>query len=135
MADDRIHLPTVTRRILRGAFELAFLALIAVAAWFLWPASLGGGTSMIAVQGTSMQPTYHTGDLLMVRHNGSPDIGDVIVYSIPEDEPGGGNRVVHRIVARRDDGSIVTQGDNRDTPDPFHITEQDVVGSPVLLLP
>lgn len=120
---------------LRIAVELATITLIAVAAWFLWPASLGGGTQMIAVQGTSMQPTYRTGDMLVVRENETPEIGDILVFRIPADEPGGGNLVVHRAIGRRDDGSIVTQGDNRDTPDPFHVTEREIVGTPVFVIP
>jgi len=122
-------------RLARGVWEFLLLALIAVAAWYLWPTSLGGGTQMIAVRGQSMEPTYDHGDLLVVRADAAPALGDVIVFRIPDDEPGGGNLVVHRFVGVRDDGTMITQGDNRDTPDSFRVTQDDVVGSPRFVVP
>ena len=48
---------------------------------------------------------------------------------------GKGILVIHRIVAIADDGSFVTQGDNRTTPDRWPVTQDDIVGEPVLIIP
>ena len=120
---------------MRVAMEVVMLALLGLVIWFLWPMSLGGNQQMVAVNGHSMEPTYNTTDLLIVRPNDSPDIGDIIVYHIPEGDPGEGNMIVHRVVERWPDGSLRTQGDNRDTPDSFHVSEEDVIGTPVVVVP
>ena len=123
------------RRAARAALDVVLLAATIAAAYALWPASLGGSSRIIVVEGHSMEPTYHLGDLLFVRTDASPDVGDVTVFHIPADEPGAGSLVVHRVIGRHEDGTLMTQGDNRTTPDPFHIGPTDVVGSPVLALP
>lgn len=109
---------------------LAVLCLVAVA--WLWPASLGGATTVLVVKGTSMEPTYHSGDVVIVRSEPHPAVGDVVVVGV-----GGSSdtRVVHRVVERRDDGRLVTKGDNRSTEDGF-LTEPDhVVGTARLHVP
>ena len=103
---------------------LAVLCLAAVA--WLWPASLGGATTVLVVSGTSMEPTYRTGDVVIVRSAPHPEVGDVVVVEL-----GGSSdtRVVHRVVERRSDGRLVTKGDNRSTEDGF-LTEPDhVIGT------
>lgn len=123
------------KRAVRRLVDLAFLAAIAVTAWLLWPASLGGDTRLIAVEGASMEPTYHLGDVVIARENPNPKVGDVIVFRIPEGQPAAGLLIIHRIIAVWPDGTYKTQGDNRTTPDPFHIASSDIVGTPVLTLP
>lgn len=97
---------------------------IIVNAWFLWPTSLGGRTTLVIVSGESMEPTYYSGDLVIARRD-TPEVGDVIVY-----EPPGlnGARVVHRIIDG--DGALgwVLQGDNNALPDPWQPTDDAVVG-------
>jgi signal peptidase I len=127
--------PSRARRAVGVALDMVLVAAVVAAAYALWPASLGGASRIIVVEGRSMEPTYQLGDLLVVRTDTSPDVGDVMVFRIPADEPGGGSLVVHRLVGRRDDGSWIAQGDNRTTPDPFRITERDLVGSPVVSVP
>ena len=120
---------------LRRAKEiLAFVATVAVA-WFLWPTTLGGSTRFITVEGRSMEPTYHLGDAVLADSNPHPNVGDVIIFHIPNDEPGAGSLVIHRVHAVRADGSYETKGDNRTTADQFHITSDDIVGTPKLTLP
>src|SRR4051812_35628907 len=51
------------RRIMRGVV----LAVLAAAVYAAWPASLGGRMAYVEVVGTSMIPTYQTGDLVVVR--------------------------------------------------------------------
>lgn len=97
---------------------------IGVNAWFLWPESLGGSTAFIIVNGTSMEPTYYQGDLVVAR-KGEPQVGDVVVY---EPEGYGGARVVHRIIGGDATTGWVTQGDNNDWIDQWQPTNEAIVG-------
>ena len=126
----RPHLCTVRR-----AIDVAALVLTVLAAWSLWPASLGGSSRFIVVEGQSMEPTFHLGDLVLLHVGTAPQIGNVIVFRIPRGEPAAGLLIIHRIIGRRDDGTFVTQGDNRRTPDPFHIHRSDILGSPSRSIP
>lgn len=126
----RPHFCTVRR-----AIDVAALVLTVLAAWFLWPASLGGSSRFIVVEGQSMEPTFHLGDLVLLNVGTAPRIGNVIVFRIPHGEPAAGLLIIHRIIGRRDDGTFVTQGDNRRTPDQFHIHRSDIMGSPRRSIP
>lgn len=120
-----------TARRLRTLAGVALLAGIVV---FLWPSALGGATTLTVVVGPSMEPTYHRGDLLLVRQ-GNYDAGDAVVYRIPADEPGAGNLVVHRLVEQEADGTWLTQGDNRDSLDPWRPTNDDILGRSLVTVP
>lgn len=126
---------TGERHVLHDVLDLLGLLLVGVLAWALWPASLGGSTHIIVVQGHSMEPVFHLGDAIVVKENHDPQVGDIIVYRVPEGEPGAGSMVVHRIVAFRSDGSIQTRGDNREVADPFEIRQEDILGTPAWTLP
>jgi signal peptidase len=123
------------RHRLHDALDLAILLLIGLTAWYLWPASLGGSTRFIVVQGESMEPRYHIGDVVMVKANDHPHIGDIIVFSVPEGEPGEGMLVVHRVHSVRPDGTYETKGDNRAMPDNWNVRSKDILGVPQLTLP
>lgn len=127
--------PRSGQRTARIIFDIVGFVAVIVLCWYLWPASLGGATRFVVVQGKSMEPTYNLGDAIIVKHNPRPRVGNIIVFQIPADEPGAGMMVVHRITSIRNDGSYVTQGDNRATADSFHITTDDVLGTPVRSIP
>jgi signal peptidase len=103
-----------------GAFALA---------WFVWlrPISVGGDASYIVVKGTSMEPTYHSGDLVIAHQGGTYHRGDIIAFRA-------GGRfndpaiVIHRIVGGNATQGFVTQGDNRDRTDPWRPKSANVVG-------
>ena len=118
------------RRLLGAATSVLWVLGAALAAWLLWPSSLGGCTTVTIVSGQSMEPTYYTGDLVVSRC-GPVEIGDVIVYTPPDV---GGARVIHRIVGGTEEGWIV-QGDNNSFLDPWQPTEEHILGSSVLHLP
>ena len=82
-----------------------------------------------------MEPTYHLGDAVIARDNPNPKMGDVIVYHIPKGQPAAGLLIIHRVSGLWPDGTYQTQGDNRTSPDPFHIVSGDIIGSPELTLP
>ncbi len=126
---------TSKRHILHHVLDIALFLLIGVAAWFLWPANLGGNTRFIVVQGHSMEPVLHLGDAVIVKELEHPEVGDVIVFQIPKGEPAAGMLVVHRVHAIRADGTFETKGDNRAYPDPFKIQRSDILGSPTWTLP
>ena len=127
--------PRNSRRLARTMFDIVTLLGGLLAVWYLWPSSLGGSTRFIVVQGSSMEPTFSLGDVVIVRDNAQPQVGDIIVFHIPGDEPAAGMLVIHRLKSIRADGSYQTQGDNRTTADSFHITGNDVVGTPVYSIP
>jgi signal peptidase I len=125
------HVPRVTRRTLRIA---ATVAVAVVALWwfaFFRPGFLGGSTSYVVVSGTSMQPTLHDHDVVVVRRHDRYDVGDVIAYR----PPGGEGYVIHRIVGGSAEDGYVTQGDNRETADSWHPAPGDIAGSHVVTVP
>jgi signal peptidase len=123
------------RHLARDLFDGFTLLLLAAAFVVFWPASLGGSTRLIVVEGHSMEPTYHFGDLVVARSNPHPKVGEIIVYRIPKGDPAAGMLIIHRVRSVRADGSFETQGDNRTTPDPYHIRPADIQGSPMFAVP
>ena len=80
------------------------------------------------VAGKSMEPTLHGGDLAVVRQQDSYARGDIVVFRVPQGEPGEGATVIHRIVGGSPDEGFVMQGDNKDGPDSWQPTENLIVG-------
>lgn len=79
--------------------------------------------TLAVVEGTSMEPTLQSGDLVLVIKRVSLDdisLGDVIVYRR------GRSLIIHRVV-RIEDGTIITKGDNNLLLDP-PVRFSDVVG-------
>jgi signal peptidase len=113
------------------------LILGAVSAWtaFLRPASLGGSAGYVIVSGESMEPTMHTGDLAIVRAKSTYSPGDVVAYRIPRSNVGEGMLVIHRVIGGSPEDGLILQGDNRDHPDVWRPTADDVVGSLLAHLP
>ncbi|MGB7818645.1 MAG: signal peptidase I [Ornithinibacter sp.] len=117
---------------------LSILALtVGAVLWalLLRPTALGGPTTLVIVSGTSMEPTLHGGDLVVTRARGSYDVGDVVTFRVPEGGPGAGDLVIHRLTGGTPEGGFTTQGDNRDRPDDWTPTEDDVVGSEWFAVP
>jgi signal peptidase I len=110
------------------------IALIGGAAFFVRPISLGGETGVTVVSGQSMEPTFHTSDLIITRPKATYEVGDVVVFKVP-DGVAKGRDIVHRIESRLDDGSFLAQGDNNKTTDPWPITNADIVGAKWVMIP
>ena len=117
--------------VLDAVLLLFVVALVA----FFWPSSLGGRTRLIVVEGHSMEPTIHFGDLVITWDDNNPKVGDIIVYHVPAGQVGAGQLIIHRVKSIRPNGTYETQGDNKKEPDVFEITNHDIVGSPVTSLP
>ncbi len=67
------------------AGSIALVVLICLFwAHFLRPESLGGRAGYVLVSGQSMEPRYHTGDLVLVHRHASYRVGQVIAYRVPK---------------------------------------------------
>ena len=114
---------------MRTAVHTAPTAVIAVVlllgAWlFLAPAQLGGATRYAVVEGSSMEPGLHRGDLVLVRYRPEPVVGDVVLYR----DPAMGVRVLHRVI-RVEDDRLVLQGDANDFVDDARPRPSEVIGA------
>jgi signal peptidase I len=76
-----------------------------------------------------MEPTLKTGDLAVTRKAESYGVGDVVAFPVR------GNIVVHRIVGSGRAEGYTIQGDNKDSPDPWHPTTDQMVGKMWLRIP
>lgn len=99
-----------------------------------WPMDLGGSTGFSVVSGSSMEPTFHTGDLVITKRAASYEPGQVVVYRIPYGA-GAGKEIIHRIHRRLPDGRFAMQGDNNSSGDPWFISASDIRGRQFLLVP
>ncbi len=117
-----------------GASVLTILAVLGWM-WFLMPQSLGGRAGWVLVDGTSMLPRYHTGDLVLVRSEAHYHVGEVIAYRVPKGDLMAGAQVIHRIVGGNERTGFVVQGDNRTAPDIWHPKLRDIVGTEELRIP
>ncbi|WP_367188116.1 signal peptidase I [Cellulomonas sp. 73-92] len=100
-----------------------------------WPAVLGGATTCADVQGHSMDPTYHEGDMIIARKTNTVNVGDIVVYKVPPGYPHSGVDVVHRVAGGSLDGGLVMRGDHNPADDPSHPTRDDVIGVVKLHVP
>ena len=105
--------------------------LIGVIAFMFWPVNLGGCTSMIIVNGESMVPTLHPGDLAIARC-GTAKAGDVIIYRPFEGNP---VTIIHRLNGGDGETGWTARGDNNTFDDPFNFTNKNVVGVMVASIP
>ena len=125
---------------LRKPANLVFLIVLSVLVTGWWvelrPTSfLGGPATFIVVRGTSMLPTFHTGDFVLARSQTSYEVGEVVVYRVPRGNIGAGEEVIHRIVAGSAATGYTLKGDNNNTADPWRVPASDIVGSEVAVLP
>lgn len=116
---------------LRSLAASLFIVGVAILAW---PARFGGDLALVMVAGDSMEPTYSAGDIALSVRADNYKVGDVLVYKIPEPHSAAGYLVIHRATGRHDDG-WVTQGDNRNYPDHWYPTENEILGRVVVVVP
>lgn len=113
------------------------VAIIAVGLWamYLLPEAAGGRATYLIVSGHSMDGTFSTGDIAIMRSQGTYRIGDIIGYEIPADAPGAGHLVIHRIIGGDPTGGFITKGDNNAEPDIWKPRDSDVRGSLLIRIP
>jgi signal peptidase I len=134
-SDVTANAPQTRRRPWRfvGSVLIFIVALV-----ILWPAQFGGITGLTVVNGHSMEPTYHTGDLVVSLRLPSYQNGDIVSYLVPKGQPGAGGRVIHRIFSiDNSSGSTAytTKGDNNPSVDPWHFGNGDVLGMALFSIP
>lgn len=113
------------------------LTVLACLFWaqFLRPQSLGGSAAYVLVSGQSMEPRYHTGDLVLVERQASYHPGQVVAYRVPKGDPMAGAQVIHRIISGDSTHGFVVRGDNRTAPDVWRPKPGDILGAKVVRLP
>jgi len=116
------------RRRIRGlAAGLLTVSVFAGAWWALAPTQLGGSTTMVVVDGSSMLPRFRASDLVALRGSPAYRIGDVVGYR---------SRLLHRIVLHRivavEHGRFVMKGDNNSFRDPELVPRSRIVGKVLL---
>ena len=100
------------------------LGLLAFAWIQLAPQQLGGRADYVVTDGVSMEPHFHTGDLAIVRREGSYHVGEIVAYRSRMLH----TTVLHRIV-RIQDGHYWFKGDNNSFIDPEHPAKSQLVGA------
>jgi len=121
--------------------KLALLALAPILGSLLvWAGlmlALGTSHPLLIVSGTSMEPTLHDGDLVVVRGIDISDVqvGDIVAFY----EPGTHSKIIiHRVVDIRERGGEIylkTKGDNNERPDRWLVGREDLIGKMVYRLP
>lgn len=114
----------------RRALDIAGFVALAALALVLWPQRWGGSMTYDLTHGTSMQPSFHTGDLAVLRTSDSYDVGDVAAYRSPSLH----TTVMHRIKTKTPAG-YTFQGDNNDFVDPDTVTDEQMLGRLLFRVP
>lgn len=133
-----------TRKVVKSTKNNRFRKPAGPAAWIVLTVSLGFMFSfslgllpyrpMVVLTG-SMLPVIRPGDMLILQQN--PDVeslrvGDIVAYKTEK------YQIVHRILAIQPDGcenTYVFKGDNNDTPDKEPVTEAQIKGKVVQVIP
>lgn len=126
-------------RLRRAAKLVGFLLMTAVMVYFFWPVWAGGRFAMVIVAGHSMEPTYNVGDVVVTWRDGKHQVGDPVLFKIPDLGPGenssaSGAMIIHRLVGG-DPSGWVTKGDNVPQPDIWSPSDEDVLGRAVAHFP
>jgi signal peptidase I len=100
------------------------IGLVVLGAWFVnfAPQYIGGPATYAIVDGVSMEPEYHTGDLVIAKSESSYAIGDLIVYANKT------GYIIHRIVAGNSTGGWKTQGDHNTWIDGWVVKDNQILG-------
>ncbi len=109
--------------------------LILFAYIFLAPTSVGGNASYIKVEGTSMEPSLYTGDLVVLQKQSSYRLGDAIAFR----SSFAGAVVLHRVIEIYTDNNgmrrYVLQGDNNNFVDVDNPIGEEVLGRQIVRIP
>ena len=104
--------------------------LVAAAWWYVAPPQLGGATTFVTVDGSSMLPTLRRSDLVALRPQHSYHVGEIVGYR---------SALIHRLVLHRivaiHDGRYEFKGDNNSFVDPDRPTRSKLVGRLWLRVP
>jgi signal peptidase I len=111
-------------------FSSAMILVLLGAVWFtLMPVQFGGRAAYAIINGNSMEPNFHRGDLVILHRASVYQINDVVTYRHPEIGP-----VIHRIINREGD-RFFFKGDNNDWIDPYQPRQAEIIGKLWLHIP
>ena len=99
------------------------VALLGLAWVTIAPRGLGGSMSYVVIEGLSMEPGLHRGDLVVLDATGDYEVGDVVGYHSSKL----GHTVLHRIVGR-EGNRYVFKGDNNDWVDAERPRAEGLIG-------
>ena len=109
----------------------ALLLVLLIALWiFFAPLQVGGQASYVIINGNSMEPHFHLGDLVIVHQVPDYQVGDIVVYRSAELK----SLVFHRIIALNLD-HFVMKGDNNGWTDSYQPSQTELVGKLWIYLP
>jgi signal peptidase len=100
------------------------LAIGLIAIWVTFaPTRLGGKVAYVMVNGISMEPHFHYGDLTILRKADWYEVGDIVTYYDSDMHA----YVIHRIIAT-EGNHYVLQGDNNFWIDAYRPTNEEIIG-------
>jgi signal peptidase I len=103
---------------------MIILGVLLVVIWVAFaPTAIGGKATYVMVNGISMLPGFHSGDLAIVKAAPIYTVGEVITYY----EPATGEKIIHRIIGVVQDRYIV-KGDNNVWIDPHRPSHDEILG-------
>ncbi len=110
---------------------LPVAAALLAAAWMvlIGPTSMGGPMTYGWVDGSSMEPMLHRGDLVLARSADAYAPGDTVVFRVPQGFARSGKLVIHRIVSGSGSDGFVTRGDHYEVSDGWTRTLETCWGS------
>jgi signal peptidase I len=118
------------RRWLQAVFA-AIPIILVVIVWVVFsPRQLGGQVSYVIIRGSSMEPAFHFGDLVIVRQSPEYRVGDVVAYFHAQMS----SVVIHRILAT-DHDRFIFKGDHNTWTDSYQPTREELIGKLWLQLP
>ncbi len=124
---DNSKIMTIYRR-WSTSLSSAMWLVFAMAVWAIFaPIPMGGNAAYIIVNGISMEPNFHRGDLVIVSPSSQYSIGDAVVY---RNQGLGGKNVFHRIIELNIDRYIL-KGDNNSWIDTYQPASEEVIGKAV----
>lgn len=106
------------------------VTIVLIALWWatLAPHTIGGPLTYAVVSGTSMEPDFFSGDLIVARVQPDYEIGDSVIYEIY------GGYIVHEIISESTEG-FRTQGVNNETADSWLVPRENVLGEFIVSFP
>ncbi len=133
----RLRVPRLSLGELRAAVRLTVL--VAFGGMMLWafvPYAFGWHTTLVT--SGSMEPAVRTGDLVVLAPL-DPEVaraGELQGAVVQVDDPvSPGRLVLHRVIGREDDASLITKGDNNPTRDYAPVPPENVRGAARLRVP
>ena len=111
------------RPIRTTCISVAILLGLGIGWWQFAPTSIGGQDSYFILSGTSMLPSFRTGDLVILRPASIYRVGEIAAYLTPQLKA----PIFHQIINVHAD-SYTFKGENNAFVDPSHPSRKEIVG-------